>query len=356
MAWKKRKRAAGQNQPPRKRASLRTAEGGRFSPPLEDTFNFNNNNNDDDNDEDEEYVDDYYEQQEQRQQHQQQHKSNGKSISTSSHTSGPLDVGTGQRSAFPVQPNLGSINLDNPPLNASDYLRRVSKEANDRPSIVHVKRPQLQSQPQPPRIVQFGGRTLKSYSDDPIPASIALSQTPTVTATTPAAPTTPATSLTINLDWHKSFQATFSATKSPFNSISNHHHLPLPARYADPNSLPQAFSKWRQFFLDPQNPPIISLLASFPHALLIKLIGYCHKWVSGNMSPLLARWIFALLARLPDTLTGDEIAVLRDLAKKCVLVRNNPLQSLAQTTTICLDMTVSVVAGYYGQKDLITNL
>lgn len=311
----KRKRAHHE-QVQRKRPSLDVIEGGRVAPI----------------DENDESLDDYYD--------------NPQASNTKAQTAGPINLDTGQRSAFPVLSFGGNGNMDNPPLNAMDYLSRVTKEASARPSIVHVNRP---VQSLPPRVVHFGGRTLKSYSDDPTPV---VGPSPSTADKTQSAPQL-STALTVDLTWHTVFLGSFTAAKAALNSAPKHS---LPARYAGADAFPQAFSKWRQFFLDPANPPVVSLVLSFPHPLLIKLLGYCQKWVSGNMSPLLARWIYALLARLPDTLTGDEVAVLRELAKKCILVRNNPLQPLSETTTFCLDTTVSIVAGVYSQKDLIENL
>lgn len=311
----KRKRA-NHVQVQRKRPSLDVTEGGRVAP----------------TDENVESLDDYYD--------------NPQASNTNAQTSGPINVDTGQRSAFPILASGSNPNMDNPPLNAMDYLSRVNKEASARPSIVHVNRP---AQTLPPRVVQFGGRTLKSYSDNPAPVTVPSPSS----AHQPQSAPQPPTALTVDLTWHTAFLGSFAAAKAALNSAPNR---PLPDRYAGPEALPQTLSKWRQFFLDPANLPIVSLVSSFPHPLLIKLLGYCQKWVSGNMSPLLARWIYALLVRLPDTLTGDEVAVLRDLAKKCILVRNNPLQPLSETTKFCLDTTVSIVAGVYSQKDLITNL
>ena len=295
--------------------------------------------------------------------------------STKSHTSGPIDFDTGQRSAFPIPVSAPTSNLDGPPLNVMDYLSRVNKEASARPCIVHISRPQLQQQNQQLQqpqlqilhnVVQFGGRTLRSYSDD-LPLPIPTSRPPEVlvidipASSSVTIPTTRSESLIIDLTWHNSFLDTFRKARSTLakTNTNANMNIALPDRYTDPNALPQSFSKWRQFFLDPENPPIVSLVTSFPHALLLKLLTYCQKWVSGNMSPLLGRWIYALLVTLPDTLTGDEIAVLRDLAKKCIAVRNSnraaqPL--LPQSTVFCLDMTVSIVAGFYAQKDLISNL
>lgn len=304
----KRKRL-NRSQQPRKRPSLDTIEGGRPVP----------------EDNDENFLD---------------YQDEPMSKSNSAYTSGPINADTGQRSAFPIPAGTAPSNLENPPLNAADYLNRVNKEASSRPCIVHVQRPQQQ------RVVQFGGRTLKSYSDGPTPTAAV----PVVHQTTPPAV---AKTFTADMTWYRSFLITFKHAKSTLLSLP---HTPLPKRYSDPEVIPQTASKWREFFLNPENPPTVSLVNSFDHALLMKLIAYLHKWVSASMSPLLSRWIYALLVRLPETLTGDEIAILRELAKKCILVRNNPSQPLTQVTICCLDMTISIVAGVYSQKDLITNL
>lgn len=257
---------------------------------------------------------------------------------SASYTSGPINVDTGQRSAFPVATEDDDDDMENPPLNAMDYLRRVTKEANTRPSLVYVQRPQK------PRVVQFGGRTLKSYADSGPETTV-----PPIVQQ-PAKPIIETTSLTVDASWYRSFLTTYSHAKLALSKLPK---TSFPHKYS--GDMPQTASKWREFFLNAENTPTVSLVKSFDHELLFKLIRYGQKWMSASMSPLLSRWIYALLVRLPETLMGEEIAILRELAKKCILIRKNPSQSLTPTTQCCLDMTVCVVAGFYSQKDLIKN-
>ncbi|KAA8898672.1 hypothetical protein TRICI_006489 [Trichomonascus ciferrii] len=254
-------------------------------------------------------------------------------------TSGPMDAEFGQRVAFPGLDNVdrGVDSIDNgPPLSVEDYLRTVKTEASSRPSFVVAKDKAVRP------VVPPGRGVLRSYEqhqaeDDGIPHGRQIKKT----TRRPVAP------VEIDGNWAVLFLEQFSRTKEDISRGL--------ARVETLNEveLPQTFSKWRQFVLSPENAPHLSLLKRLDHALVVKLIGYCHKWVSSKMAPELAQWIYSLLVLLPDTVIGDDVSTLRELAKKCIQVKQNPHWPLNPVTAYTLDMVITIVARYYKQLDLL---
>lgn len=251
-------------------------------------------------------------------------------------TSGPIDAEFGQRVAFPGldQDDGGAENgipFNGPPLSVEDYLRSVKAEASSCPSFVVAKDKVVK--PVTPR----GRGALRSYDHE----------AEDVTRRPVKKPVTKPVPVVIDSNWTKVFLGQFARTKEetsrglakaePLNDVE----------------LPQTFSKWRQFVLSPENAPQLSLLKRLDHALVVKLIGYCHKWVSSKIAPELAQWIYSLLVLLPDTVIGDEISTLRELAKKCIQVKHNPHWPLNPVTAYTLDMVITIVARYYKQLDLL---
>jgi hypothetical protein len=80
-----------------------------------------------------------------------------------------------------------------------------------------------------------------------------------------------------------------------------------------------------------------------------------------------ARWIFALLSRVDDYVTADNISLLRNLARGCLSLLKNMLSrpesgdepaeasqsavTPAMTERSCW-MVIAAVAGFWGQRDL----
>lgn len=139
------------------------------------------------------------------------------------------------------------------------------------------------------------------------------------------------------------------------------------------NPVATNFNEWKKFLtVESKISPSPSLLYYLDITFNFRLIDYACKCLSKNISGQLSKWIYALLLKLPDTLEADDIALLRDLAKKCINIKNkskskgkgksatmvNSIKSsgevvLDPTTSMCIDTTVSIISGYYGQLDLI---
>ena len=258
-------------------------------------------------------------------------KSNKDEDNRTGFTAGPLDKDVGQRPVFPISSKASQI-IDGPPLNAMDYLEIVRKEALSRPAFVSAPENFKSTVP-------IGRKALISYTEDVI-KSVDRS------VFTNAKPLNPELSYSVNLEWHNAFMTQFKKYKGQAKEQE------LAKLHIE---LPQTFSKWRVFVMDAKNVPSSSLVSSFDHQLKIRLLGYFNKWVSSRISDELSCWIFAILLSLPDVIVGEEVAVLRDLSKKCILINSNPHRPMTITTKYTIDMIVSVVAHYYGQRDLVVN-
>ena len=77
-----------------------------------------------------------------------------------------------------------------------------------------------------------------------------------------------------------------------------------------------------------------------------------------------ARWIFALLSRVDDWISGDETSLLRTLARGCLELmveqRKRPVAEEAATEPPAIDersfwMIITAIIGIWGQTDLWTD-
>lgn len=251
-------------------------------------------------------------------------------------TAGPLDPEVGQRAAFPEVDMMNAGPITGPPLNVEDYLSSVRREASERPSFVVSRKDKLARDP----VVPKGRGKLRSYDEDNNGRGTNGSR-----KEVPAKNTT-SCGVVIDRAWRNAFMEQFKRTKGEISKIDKNTDVNI--------ELPQTFSKWRQFILAPENRPRVSLLKRLDHELVMRLIGYCHKWVSSKMAPELAQWIYSLLVILPDEImVGEDISVLRQLAKKCIQVKSNPHWQLDAVTAYTLDLVVTVVTEEYKQLDLL---
>ncbi|GEQ72650.1 hypothetical protein JCM33374_g6337 [Metschnikowia sp. JCM 33374] len=86
---------------------------------------------------------------------------------------------------------------------------------------------------------------------------------------------------------------------------------------------------------------------------------YYTKWLSGSMPETLTEWIFATFVRLDCGLDHQELAIVRALGVKAQKLREKFREAATQEVQVsqlvqsCVDMIVTVVSEYFGQKDLI---
>lgn len=249
-------------------------------------------------------------------------------------TSGKLDVETGQRSAFPTD-STGDFAEGDVPLNAFDYIASVRREAAKRPSFVHNGRTSY--------VVPKGRGPVRSYEEDSGPQTYSTVKSQTVQSSS-LYPQPAETRYQLDLEWYAQFIENFRSCKLTIVDIPS----------CKPSvALPNTMAKWRVFMLDGQHPPTVSLVKSLSTGTMITLIGYQTKWLSTKINESLTQWIYSLLLCLPLILEGQDVAVLRDMAKKSIQIRTIPHKALDEMTAYTLDTIVSVVSGCYGQNDLV---
>uniref|UniRef100_A0A060T050 ARAD1C09988p n=1 Tax=Blastobotrys adeninivorans TaxID=409370 RepID=A0A060T050_BLAAD len=259
-------------------------------------------------------------------------------------TSGPVDVESGQRSAFPVANTNNDGAVSGPPLNVSDYLLAVRAEAQARPSFVASEQ----------NFRSHSDRILRSYDGDYINSSPGSRPEPRPeprAASSESSEPDLTRPVVISKQWHDQFVKQFTEVHGALADRVKYRSDLGPADGAI--ELPHTLSKWRQFILTPVNAPTLKILQQLDHMTVVKLLGYCRKWASARMDPNLGKWIYALLIKLPHVVTGEEVSILRQLAKKCLCIRNNPHDELDPVTQYTLDMILCVVGDIYGQSDLI---
>lgn len=92
-----------------------------------------------------------------------------------------------------------------------------------------------------------------------------------------------------------------------------------------------------------------SAVASFTQPMILTLLQYHIEWLNNDMTQKRAQWIFALLVYLDPVMTAEHTSILRDLARKCIRLRDDQdqLDKVAEHNLI-----ITIVAKVYGQADL----
>lgn len=303
-----------------------------------------------------------------------------------SYTAGPLDLETGQRAAFPL-PTLDasllrSMRAGAAPVSALEYLARVRHEAAARPTFMHTLRGAApepwapRAQPDPPGSVGKAAakQSLRPYA---LPAQVAapppqnpcvVVPDPALRLSTPTGVQHPAHTLaasyaaadTLQLEraWYDAFLSSFLASRRRLAETL--------AALPEPDSAPQGFGEWKKLLVHTSTTaPTAALLRGLDVPTARELLAYVRRCACSRVPRPMARWTFALLLWFPDTVDARDAALLRDLAKKCLHVRNKMQEKREEAVRVsrvvvesrlCLDATVAVVAGLYGQKDLVSLL
>lgn len=315
-------------------------------------------------------------------------------------TSGPLDENTGQRAAFPgITPRSKGTSYRSGfsvPLDVNDYLASVIAEAHSRSPVASVRQPK----PSVPK----GRRALRSYNDDDdgivvtskrlktggnshVEAKCELSDASPIHASVTLLVGDRPPSVKIDSQWRLHFLQRFNRYRIEYEkavirygkvdssgSISQVIDADLMAKeedegpdvsdqqQAENEELPQADSlhgarAWRRFLVNSE--PSMDRLTSISFADTVRILHYYRKWVTLSMHAQLSHWLLFLLVKLPAILQGDDIAILRELARRCMRLLAKPESdtSLLSTSSVfILKAVVVIVTDYYHQLDLLEPL
>ncbi|KAJ3214337.1 gem (nuclear organelle) associated protein 2 [Dinochytrium kinnereticum] len=109
--------------------------------------------------------------------------------------------------------------------------------------------------------------------------------------------------------------------------------------------------------------PLLNITASIDHGTAVNVLKYHIQWLRrDDIDTLQTQWIFSLLLRLDTPLFPQDVSILRDLCRKCQKIRvamlakgtipSEPFDSKNHPEVIGLRMIVTIITGYFGQKDL----
>lgn len=252
-------------------------------------------------------------------------KTNENKAQRKSYTQGKIDDLTGQRAAFPINDGHDEENVE-----ASEvlkYLAQVRKEQSDLPPFITCApaHPSILTQQKPePSIIKTNSdgqilihqlwldRFLQGFeeyrnalqAEDYDANSGSKSKSATEVHDVVSEP---------DPEVHES-------ASEPDNELEPTIPETVNKKSGSQGYWPNTMAKWRRYMLNADNLPEPSTIQSLPYSTTLKILKYCGKWCRSRTQPpptALCIWTYALLARLADTLTGEELGLLRQLARNC---------------------------------------
>ncbi|XP_071389116.1 gem-associated protein 2 isoform X1 [Centroberyx affinis] len=245
----------------------------------------------------------------------------------------PVEVGDGTE----------DLDLNGPPRNPREYLRQVQLEASLCPEVV---------------VAQIDPKKLKKKQT--VNASVAGCQ---------AAPVGFSPSLT----WQQHQVSCFSEIRQSITKHRNHWS----SQTLDDNVLMPKLTDeegWKRFCLgekvylgtsscdadtDPALdyskvgfPPFLSIVSRLNQATVSVVLESLISWFEErDFVPQLGRWLYALLACLEKPLLPEAHSLIRQLARRCALLRST-LESQEDERLSALNLLICLVARYFEQNDL----
>ncbi|KAG0071881.1 gem (nuclear organelle) associated protein 2 [Linnemannia elongata] len=85
---------------------------------------------------------------------------------------------------------------------------------------------------------------------------------------------------------------------------------------------------------------------------LIQLLKYHLRWLAeDDLQENEEKWLYALFLKLDVLVESDQVAVLRNIAKKCARIRSH-FHSDSGSKLATVNMVITIVARLFGQGDL----
>ncbi|KAG4301458.1 hypothetical protein PCANB_002217 [Pneumocystis canis] len=234
-------------------------------------------------------------------------------------TSGPIDIESNQRGAFPEVIELDSSSEDDYilPFDGISYLKQVRAEAKHRPGFKVAQIPLIISTKE--KNTTILSEIKKIREEDNVTEN----------------------AVKYSFLWQEKFLKTFTLLRKSF-SLQN---------ISISSSLPKDKTEWHKFIFKMLNPPTVSLLFNIDQYTTLNLLKWNTEWLSYNSPREQMMWIFFLLVKIDIVMTSDELSILRELGKKCLILRNETSLPLHVQSNI--DMVISIVGNLFGQKDLL---
>ncbi|XP_076027616.1 gem-associated protein 2 isoform X2 [Genypterus blacodes] len=229
--------------------------------------------------------------------------------------------------------NTEELNLKGPPRNPQEYLRQVQLEASLCPEVV---------------VAQIDPKKLKRQS---VNVSLASCQ---------AAPA----GFSPSLRWQQ--QQSIARNRSHWSSSTLDDNVLMPKQTDDEG--------WKRFCLgekvylgsdhtdpDPDPaldynkvgfPPFLSIVSRLSQSSVLLVLEILIGWFEEkDFAPQLGRWLYALLASLEKPLIPEAHSLIRQLARRCALLRST-LESQEDERLSALNLLICLVARYFEQNDL----
>ncbi|GMG40610.1 unnamed protein product [Ambrosiozyma monospora] len=226
-----------------------------------------------------------------------------------SHSQGPLDPFFGQRRAFPIAIDLNAVDRSKTPQDVNEYLALVRLEAQGFDS-------------------QFISQNDNSDDDGGI--------------------------YWVPSNGNDEDQSDSESEERKYledyrNNRERYNDFRSNLTELDAIDLPKTQKEWKQFIFE--NQPTDELIAQIiEENEVIKLIVYFTKWLNTKVNENFALWIFRIMESIDDVLDGSDLSVIRALGKKAKKQSGNNLDEINSTI---MKRILFVIAGYYGQRDLI---
>lgn len=153
------------------------------------------------------------------------------------------------------------------------------------------------------------------------------------------------------LEYYRNLRETFANAPEPNlsqNELDDLFRLDVNNR---PETSDQEDRIWRLKTFDS---PSITLLSMLDHRRIMHLLIHLRKKLSRNMKTEQCMWLVFLLAKLedPGVLNGEEVDLLRRIARKARTVREGMDGKGEEVVLSTIDMAICIIKHYYQQRDL----
>ncbi|KAF9901597.1 gem (nuclear organelle) associated protein 2 [Linnemannia zychae] len=99
-------------------------------------------------------------------------------------------------------------------------------------------------------------------------------------------------------------------------------------------------------------PPSPQFLIRLDQGHLIQLLKYHLRWLAeDDLQEQEGKWLYAVFLKLDPLVESDQVAVLRNMAKKCARIRSH-FNSNSGSKLATVNMVITIVAQLFGQGDL----
>ncbi|XP_067930079.1 gem-associated protein 2-like isoform X2 [Watersipora subatra] len=249
--------------------------------------------------------------------------------------------------------------LELPPANGLDYLRRVRMEARSCPSTVTVELELPLQAKSPSCSDKVMSRSTMNYVPQSSPAPLGYAP---------------------SLEWQKFQVAEFSKRLAKeiqdMRRKGSHADVKLPAATNIDGWCQLCFGKTHnKMTKDPAGAeesdnaavspsdkddkasdaatlPLLSIISQIDQDTLLLLLGYHIRWFElTGFSQLQGQWFYALLAALEKPLLPESCSLIRSLARNCTNLRAS-LDSTDNSMLQQLNLIICLVGDYFGQRDL----